>query len=93
VKGRWSTAGVTQDVLYHLIEWRWIAQIFISQGQTMDSLGHHILHRMCDQIGIPKMGAAVGKQTEDPGALLDLPQELSAPVKNGAILAGAGRGQ
>src|SRR3979490_991515 len=57
-----------------------IVQIFVSQGQTIDSLGHQLLHRMLDQIGIPIISEAGGKLAEDPDALLDLPQEQPPAV-------------
>ena len=57
-----------------------IVQIFVSQGQPIDSLSHQLLHRMFDQIGIPIIGEAGGKLVEDPDALLDLPQEQTTAV-------------
>ena len=57
-----------------------IVQIFISQGQPIDSLGHQLLHRMFDQIGVPIIREAGGKLVEDPDALLDLPQEQPTAV-------------
>ena len=57
-----------------------VVQILIAQGQTIDSLGHQLLHRMFDQIGIPIIGEAAGKLVEDPDALLDLPQEQTTAV-------------
>ena len=57
-----------------------VVQIFIAQGQTIDSLGYQLLYRMFDQIGIPIIGEAAGKLVEDPDALLDLPQEQTTAV-------------
>ena len=57
-----------------------IVQIFISQGQPIDSLGHQLLYRMFDQIGIPIIGEAGGKLVEDPNALLDLPQQQTTAI-------------
>ena len=57
-----------------------IVQIFVSQGQTIDSLGHHLLHRMFDQFGIPIIGEAGGKLAQDPNPLLNLPQEQTTTI-------------
>ena len=57
-----------------------IVQIFVSQGQTIDSLSHHLHHLVFDQIGIPIIGKAGGKLAEDPDALLDLPQEQTTAI-------------
>ncbi len=57
-----------------------IVQVFVSQGQPIDSLGHQLLHRMFDQIGIPIIGEAGGKLAQDPNALLDLPQEQTTTI-------------
>ena len=55
--------------------WTTCTQIFISQGQTIDSLGHQLLHRVLDQIRIPIISETSGKLLEDRDALLDLPQQ------------------
>ena len=57
-----------------------VVQIFIAQGQTIDSLGYQLLYRMFDQIGIPIIGEASGKLVEDPDALLNLPQQQTTAV-------------
>ena len=57
-----------------------IVQIFISQGQTIDSLSHQLLHLVFDQIGIPIIGEAGSKLVEDPDPLLDLSQEQTTAV-------------
>ena len=57
-----------------------IVQIFVSQGQTIDPLGHHLLHPMFDQIGIPIIGEAGSKLAQDPDAFLDLPQEQTTAI-------------
>jgi len=56
-----------------------IVQIFVSQSQTIDSLGHQLLHRVLDQIRIPIIAEAGSKLMEDPDALLDLPQQQTTP--------------
>jgi hypothetical protein len=55
-----------------------VVQIFIAQGQTIDSLGYQLLYGMFDQMGIPIIGEAGGELVEDPDALLDLPQQTTA---------------
>jgi hypothetical protein len=57
-----------------------IVQIFVAQSQTIDSLGHHLLHRMFDQIRIPIIGEAGGKLAKHPDALLDLPQQQTTAI-------------
>jgi len=52
-----------------------IVQIFVSQGQTIDSLGHQLLQRVLDQIRIPIISETSGKLVQNPDALLDLPKE------------------
>ena len=61
-----------QGIIPQLLE---IDQIYISQGQPIDSLGHQLLYRMFDQIEIPIIDEAGGKLVEDPNALLDLQQQ------------------
>jgi hypothetical protein len=57
-----------------------IIQIFVSQGQAIDSLGHHLLHLMFDPIRIPIIDEAGGKLAQNPDAFLDLPQEQATAV-------------
>jgi hypothetical protein len=57
-----------------------IIQIFVSQSQTIDSLGHQLLHRVLDQIRIPIISETSGKLVEDPDALLDLPKEQTTAI-------------
>jgi hypothetical protein len=57
-----------------------VVQIFVAQGQTIDSLGYQLLHRMFDQIRISIIGEAAGKLAQDPDALLDLPQQQTTAV-------------
>jgi hypothetical protein len=57
-----------------------IVQIFVSQGQTIDSLGHHLLQRVFDQIGIPIIGKAGGKLAQYPDTFSDLPQEQTTAI-------------
>jgi hypothetical protein len=73
--------------LLHQHRQQWIApqllvivQIFVSQGQTIDSLGHQLLHRVLDQIRIPIIGETSSKLVEDPDALLDLPKEQTTAI-------------
>jgi hypothetical protein len=57
-----------------------IVQIFVSQSQTVDSLGHHLCHLVFDPIGIPIISEAPGKLAENPNPFLDLPQEQTTAV-------------
>jgi len=57
-----------------------IVQIFVSQGQTIDPLGHHLLHRVFDKLRIPIIGEAGGKLAENPDPFLDLPQQQTTAV-------------
>ena len=57
-----------------------IVQIFVSQGQTIDSLCHQFLHRMIDQIRIPIIGEASSELAENPHPLLDLPQKQTSAI-------------
>ena len=60
--------------------WTCLELVAVSQGQTIDSLGHHLLHLVFDQIGIPIIGEAGGKLTEDPNPLLDLSQKQTTAI-------------
>src|ERR1700732_4507514 len=57
-----------------------IVQIFVSQGQTIDSLGHQLFHRMFDQMGIPKISETGSKLAENPDTLFDLPKQQTTAV-------------
>ena len=57
-----------------------IVQIFVSQGQTIDSLSHQFLYLVFDQIRIPIIREAGGKLVEDPDPFLDLAQEQTTAV-------------
>jgi len=57
-----------------------IVQIFVSQSQTIDSLGHQLLYRVLDQFRIPIIGEAGSKLMEHPDALLDLPQQQTTAI-------------
>ncbi len=57
-----------------------IVQIFVSQGQTIDSLGHQLLHRVFNQVRIPIIREAGGKLTEDLDPLLNLPEQQPTTV-------------
>ena len=57
-----------------------IVQVFIFQGQTIDSLCHQFLHRMIDQIRRPIIGEAGSELAENPRPLLDLPQKQTSAI-------------
>ena len=57
-----------------------IVQIFVSQGQTIDPLGYHLLHPVFDTLRIAIIGEAIGKLAENPDPFLDLPQQQTAAV-------------
>jgi hypothetical protein len=55
-----------------------IVEVFITEGQAIDPLGHQLFHRVFNQIGIPIIPEAGGKLAHDSDAFLDFSQQQPA---------------
>ena len=52
-----------------------VVEVLVAQGQAVDPLGDEVLQRVLDQVGVTMIGEAVGELADDPGELLDLPEQ------------------
>jgi hypothetical protein len=58
-----------------------VVQIFIPQGQSLDSLGHQFLHAVLDLVRPAVIGEARRQARGQPQPPIDLPQQQAAAVE------------